>query len=87
MIDVFLLSCRIIGKKIESAFLIEIINIVRGKGATKLLGQYITSNKNHLTKDFYKNHDFSLINKEGGVWEYDLKNIPKKINFIKTKKV
>jgi len=87
MIDVFLLSCRIIGKKIESSFLVEIINIVQGKGATKLLGQYIASKKNHLTKDFYKNHNFSLINKEGGIWEYDLKSVPKKINFIKTKRL
>jgi len=87
IVDTFLLSCRIIGKKIENAFLNEIIAILKKKKANKLFGQYIESKKNHLTKDFYKDHDFNLVEKEDGIWEFDLQKKPKKINFIKTKRV
>jgi FkbH-like protein len=84
IIDTFLLSCRIIGKKIESAFLNEVIDILRSKKANKLYGQYIGSKKNHLTKNFYKGHDFNLLDKENGIWEYDLQKTPTTIDFIKT---
>jgi len=87
IIDTFLLSCRIIGKKIESVFLNEIVNIIKSKKASKLYGQYITSRKNHLTKDFYKKHDFDLSDEENGVWEYDLQKIPRTIDFIKINRV
>ena len=87
IIDTFLLSCRIIGKKIESVFLNEIIDIIKSKKASKLYGQYIGSKKNHLTKDFYKKHDFDLSDKENGIWEYDLQKISEAIDFIKIKRV
>ena len=87
IIDTFLLSCRIIGKKIESVFLNEIIDIIKSKKASKLYGQYIGSKKNHLTKDFYKKHDFDLSDKENGIWEYDLQKISEAIDFIKIKRI
>ena len=46
IIDTFLLSCRIIGKKIESALLNKVINILKRKKVHKLYGQYIDSKKN-----------------------------------------
>jgi FkbH-like protein len=84
VIDTFLLSCRIIGKKIESALLNRVINILKRKKVHKLYGQYIDSKKNHLTKNFYKGHNFNLVDKENGIWEYDLqKKTPTVIDFIK----
>lgn len=85
-IDTFLLSCRIIGKKIESVFLSEIINFVKDKGASVLLGQYIDSKKNSLTVDFYKNHNFLLLDNDSNTWKYDLRLKPKIIDFIKIKR-
>jgi len=84
VIDTFLLSCRIIGKRIESVFLAEIINIVKNKNAVKLYGQYIESKKNHLTASFYKEHHFVLSDKNNNIWEYNMQKIPEKINYIKT---
>ena len=59
----------------------------KSKKASKLYGQYIGSKKNHLTKDFYKKHDFDLSDKENGIWEYDLQKISEAIDFIKIKRV
>ncbi len=87
MIDTFLLSCRVIGKKIESAFLGEIINILKSKRVNKLYGQYIDSTKNHLTKDFYKDHNFTLFDAESGIWEFDFTKIPVAVDFIKIRRV
>jgi len=84
VIDTFLLSCRIIGKRIESVFLAEIINIVKNKNAVKLYGQYIESKKNHLTANFYKEHHFVLSDKNNNIWEYNMQKIPEKIHYIKT---
>jgi FkbH-like protein len=87
LIDTFLLSCRVIGKKIESAFLNEVIDILKSKKASKLYGQYIDSKKNHLTKNFYKDHDFYLSDKKDSIWEYDLQKTPEAIDFIKIRRI
>ena len=60
VLDSFLLSCRIIGRKIETVFLSEIINIARDCGVQNIQGQYISSKKNNLVSSFYKNHKHSV---------------------------
>jgi len=86
-IDTFLLSCRIIGKKIESVFISEIIDIIKDKGAKKLIGRYLPTKKNILTASFYKNHNFLSSDKKENIWEYDLQNVPQKIDFVRTKRI
>lgn len=84
-IDTFLLSCRIIGKKIESAFLFEIVNVLKKRGATKLVGYYYPTKKNILTKSFYKNHSFLQADNTKNIWNYDLNKSQSSIDFIRIK--
>jgi FkbH-like protein len=60
-IDSFLLSCRVIGRGIESAFLWHLAMKARAEGARRLFGEFVPSAKNRLCVDFYPSHGFQLI--------------------------
>ena len=60
LIDSFLLSCRVIGRGIESALLAKIAAGAIQKGCRWLAGDFIPSGKNAPCADFYPRHGFSL---------------------------
>jgi len=74
VIDTFLLSCRIIGRKIETIFLEEIIEIARKNNAEAIIGQHIPNRNNGLVSEFYKDHSFKLINDSRRIWELKIRN-------------
>ncbi|UVQ79841.1 HAD-IIIC family phosphatase [Parabacteroides distasonis] len=59
-IDSFLLSCRILGKGIEEAFLSGILNILRNRGVKLVKASYIPTAKNMQVSGFYERTDFVL---------------------------
>ena len=72
-IDTFLLSCRVIGRTIETAFLATIAQDARRAGASKLVGRFVPTRKNAPAKDFYRTHGFELIEEaEGGASTWQL---------------
>ncbi len=52
-IDTLLLSCRILGKGIEDAFVKTVLNLMRLDGYRHLNADYIPTTKNGQTADFY----------------------------------
>ena len=56
-----LMSCRVIGRKIETAFLTKILRLAHGENVFVVEGDYIPTKKNGLVKDFYVNHNFTKI--------------------------
>ena len=85
LLDVFLMSCRIIGRNIEYAFLYQIIKVLFKKGYDSINAEYIPSKKNAQVEDFFEKSGFLLI-KENGHKYYSLSkdnfNL-KEINYIK----
>ncbi|MGH8472310.1 MAG: HAD-IIIC family phosphatase [Gammaproteobacteria bacterium] len=74
-IDTFLLSCRVIGRGVESAFLWHLANTAKENGARWLIGEYIPTAKNHLCAEFYPKHGFRPISTAAGshcLYEFDL---------------
>ncbi len=61
IIDTFLLSCRVIGRGIESALLWYISNEAVKNGVTCLVGEYMPTSKNSVCSTFYTDHGFSLL--------------------------
>ena len=59
-IDSFLLSCRILGKGIEEAFLSGILNILRNRSVKLVKASYIPTAKNMQVSGFYERTDFVL---------------------------
>jgi FkbH-like protein len=73
-IDTWLMSCRVLGRRVEQMVLREILSHARARGIKKLLGVYVPSGKNGLVRDHYAKLGFELIEQgEGGrtTWELD----------------
>ena len=60
-IDTFLLSCRVLGKGIELAFMKRILQVVKAEGIDKLKAKYIPTVKNAQVKDFYEKCGFECV--------------------------
>lgn len=58
----FLMSCRVIGREVERAFLGSVLQQVAARGIKKVEAQYIPTEKNGQTSDFFKSEGFELIN-------------------------
>lgn len=71
-LEVFLMSCRIIGRGIENTFLSEVMSSVmkNEKKLKSFIGKYIPTKKNAQVKDFYINNNFSKNTKKGKILEY-----------------
>jgi FkbH-like protein len=74
ILDSFLLSCRVIGRKVETAFLAAIVADAKKEGVSMLVGEYIPSQKNSPVKSFYSSHGFEKLTREGDLyrWKLDL---------------
>jgi len=77
MIDTFLLSCRILGKGIETVFLKRVMSMLKKNGYVELKAKYIPSSKNIQVKDFYETCGFECTSEnEEGEKEYKIE-LPK----------
>ncbi|MFX0183985.1 MAG: HAD-IIIC family phosphatase [Candidatus Hodarchaeota archaeon] len=77
-IDSFLMSCRVIGRKIESTFLYRIIKDAQQNKVRNIEAEYIPTKKNVLVKDFYHQNGFKLIEEkyDGSTrWNLDVLNV------------
>jgi len=74
-IDSFLLSCRVIGRTVETAFLSFLADRARANGASRLQGWFLPTKKNAPARDFYSAHGFAAAkqNGDGTLWTLDLK--------------
>jgi FkbH-like protein len=73
-IDTFLMSCRVIGRTAETAFLATVAEEARSRGAVRLVGWFCPTRKNAPAKDFYPSHGFDCAETmaEGSRWEFDM---------------
>lgn len=59
-LDTFLVSCRILGRGIESAFLSAVLSDLQAGGIRSVLAEYIPTDRNGLAKDFLSKHGFAF---------------------------
>jgi FkbH-like protein len=71
-IDTFLLSCRVIGRRLETALLAALAECVGKSGGTILVGEYIPTAKNGQCAEFYRSHGFQPL--DGSRWTFDLRH-------------
>jgi len=73
-IDSWLMSCRVIGRTVESLMLSHLCQKAHEMECTKLRGTYIPTDKNQLVEDIYPKYGFESVGEEGGTtfWVYDL---------------
>jgi FkbH-like protein len=73
-IDTFLMSCRVIGRTVESALLARLCWEARSRGCTRLRGTYVASAKNAVVGELYPRLGFRPMGEQDGsrMWTYDL---------------
>ena len=87
IIDTFLMSCRIIGRKIELAFMNLLIEKLKQKGFSSVSASYIKSQKNNQVNDFYLNFNFKETSVEDLKTNYKLETNNFKSNKLKHIKI
>ena len=72
-IDTLLLSCRILGKGVEDAFVKTVLNLLRLDGYRHVKAQYLPTAKNMQTADFYDRLGMACIKTSpDGVKDYEM---------------
>ena len=73
-IDTWLMSCRVLGRRVEEALLQELLSAARRQGIKRLLGGYRPSGRNQLVEDHYGKLGFELLERHAdGSTEWALK--------------
>lgn len=58
-IDTWLMSCRVLGRKVEQAVLAELVDAARQRGIARLVGTYRPTERNRLVEDHYAKLGFT----------------------------
>ena len=81
VIDTWLMSCRVLNRRVEEAVLDLLVASARSANAKKLIGHFIPSDRNDIVKDHYRKLGFlqweSTADRE--VWGLDLAGYVPKI--------
>jgi FkbH-like protein len=87
-IDTWLMSCRVLGRRVEEAVLQDIVTHAKQAGVRKLIGIYISTDRNALVKHHYEKLGFTQIEQTPSEerWElviddYQFKDLP--MQFLK----
>ncbi len=72
--DSWLMSCRVLGRMVESAVLREVATAAKAAGVRYLIGRYIPTAKNGMVSEHYGKLGFTLTSctDEGSTWILDL---------------
>ena len=72
-IDTWLMSCRVLGRRVEHMVLREIVMQARARGIERLVGRYLPTERNGMVREHYAKLGFRLAAEADGAttWELD----------------
>ena len=85
VIDSLLMSCRVLGRNIEHAFINYLVAHLRNKNVDLLCAEFVETTKNIQVAEFYDQCGFELCNKGDLLKDYVLKldgYLPQQISYI-----
>ena len=71
-IDSFLMSCRVISRTAEHAFMAVIIEYLRGAGHGRVHGEWVKTTRNSIVENLYEGLGFEVVKAEETKKEYAL---------------
>ena len=80
-VDTLLLSCRVLGRRVETAFMAGIARAAREDGAEEVFASFIPSAKNAPAASFLPDHGF--VTAEGYSWRSAISDVPPVPDYIK----
>ncbi|WP_057884178.1 HAD-IIIC family phosphatase [Tsuneonella troitsensis] len=75
--DLWLMSCRVLGRRVEEAVLAHVAAAAKAEGVQRLIGTYLPTAKNQMVAGLYQRLGFSLVESRADgvtVWELALDN-------------
>jgi FkbH-like protein len=63
-IDTWLMSCRVLGRKVEVAVLQELLAQAQARGVRRLVGRYLPTERNKLVEDHYAKLGFTMLSRQ-----------------------
>jgi FkbH-like protein len=63
-IDTWVMSCRVLGRRVEHAVLNEILEHARRRGIETIVGSFVPSGRNELVRDHYSRLGFTLLERD-----------------------
>ncbi len=63
-LDTWLMSCRVLGRKVEEAMLAQIVSAARRANVMRLVGTYIPTAKNGMVADHYDKLGFTCVRED-----------------------
>ncbi len=75
-IDTLLMSCRVIGRTVETAMISLLADKAKCSGANSIWGWFLPTKKNVPAAEFFSDHKFTKVREEesGQLWKFDLSN-------------
>lgn len=67
-LDTFLLSCRVIGRGVETALLASLVRLAARRGAPRVNGEFLPTAKNAPAARFFADHGFTPVDDEARWW-------------------
>ena len=74
-IDTWLMSCRVLGRRVQEAALAHLVAAAKADGAGQIIGRYVPSSKNRMVADHYEKLGFEPAEADDGdatVWRLNL---------------
>jgi FkbH-like protein len=71
-VDTLLLSCRVIGRTVENAFVGLACRILTSRAAERLTGEYRPTSKNAVAAHLYRDLGFELLGEQDGITRWSL---------------
>jgi FkbH-like protein len=74
-VDTWLMSCRVLGRRVEQAILRELVGEARHRGINRIIGAYRPTARNKLVEDHYPKLGFSMMEQCGDgtiLWQLDV---------------
>jgi FkbH-like protein len=75
-IDTWLMSCRVLGRRMEDFMCACLLSAARGEGATAVVGQYIPTEKNAVVKSLYPRMGFAARSGSDREFVFSLQDCP-----------
>src|SRR5262249_11420910 len=74
LIDTWLMSCRVLNRKLEATTLTCLVDGAKGAGARARIGQYLRTEGNDMVKDHYSRLGFEPLDEgdDGSRWRLDV---------------
>jgi FkbH-like protein len=93
-VDTWIMSCRVLGRRVEEAILQYLVEHARLRGITEIIGRYIPTAKNGLVRDHFSRLGFRQTCFQNGetTWGFVVdgyceKKLPLKVNLERERKV